>query len=279
MQPVILRWLVQNARNDGQPNRVCCSLQALGPVFTPQPNAVTTVNVNLPVTIETLPGPDETRAAAFDQLALSVLDGTTPVPLFDTGVHGGATQPISPVFNNAFFPAYSEPTVAPRASGGGSAVGGYIVMMQGELVPAGGASPGAGGATPGATPGPGPGAGPGAAPAPVAPAVPAPGLPVVAVPVRGDVAPVVVACGGSAECVGRVLLAARRPVAARARAARSVVYGQASFRIGAGKRAAVRVRLTAAGRALVARRRTAPVWAQVSVNGAAPVVRRLTLRR
>jgi hypothetical protein len=68
-----------NPGDPGHPTYACCKAINLSQVFTPAPNAVTTVAVNLPVRQDIAPDP----ASGYyvdDHLALSVLSSNVPIP-------------------------------------------------------------------------------------------------------------------------------------------------------------------------------------------------------
>ena len=82
---------------------VCCSVEQYGQVFTPQANAITTVNLGFPMTVEHVPPPNDQRVIAGDLVALEVLSGAVPIP----GVwvnNGGAVLELP---NYAYFPAFT----------------------------------------------------------------------------------------------------------------------------------------------------------------------------
>lgn len=59
----------------------CCSVEQFGPVFTPQPNADTTVTLNFPIGFTAKPPPTDTTTIAFnDQIGLQVLAPNVPIP-------------------------------------------------------------------------------------------------------------------------------------------------------------------------------------------------------
>lgn len=163
---------------------------------------------------------------------------------------GGNPQPVAP----------ADPTTACLPGGGGGAGGGG----------AGGAG-GGGGGTPTPTPAP--------APRP-APAPASLGALSRTAPVRDGVAGLRVRCLLRVTCSGSVRLLPRGARAgAAARRGRAVVYGSARFRIGAGRRATVGVRLTAAGRRALRRARGGlPVTAAVT-TGAGRTTLDVTLSR
>jgi hypothetical protein len=83
----------------GRPNDACCFPVARSQVFTPQPNAITNVAVNLPVKEDATPPPEDTTTIAdFDTIGLAVLAPGVPVPLYYTG---DPSQPADFVWNTS----------------------------------------------------------------------------------------------------------------------------------------------------------------------------------
>ncbi len=59
----------------------CCSVEQVGPTFTPQANADTTVALNFPIGFTAKPPPTDTATIAFnDQIGLQVLAPNVPIP-------------------------------------------------------------------------------------------------------------------------------------------------------------------------------------------------------
>lgn len=80
MQIVVEEALRQdNPADPGHPTYACCKAINVSQVFTPAPNAITTVPVNLPVRQDAAPDPN-TGYYVDDHLALSVLDPNVPIP-------------------------------------------------------------------------------------------------------------------------------------------------------------------------------------------------------
>jgi hypothetical protein len=81
MQVVVEEALRKDNPSDpGHPTYACCKAINASQVFTPAPNAITTVNVNLPVRQDIAPDP-QTGFYVDDHLALSVLATNVPVPI------------------------------------------------------------------------------------------------------------------------------------------------------------------------------------------------------
>jgi hypothetical protein len=211
MQVVVMRSLFQNSADPGHPYFACCFVQQYGPIFTPAPNAVTTVPTQLPVVEDPVPPPDDLiDNARGDFLALSVLVPNVPVPAFFDGQS----------FFDGFAPApdpQTTPAPSPNpifATTGGS---GYQVLMNADLDVGGG-----GGDVP-----------------PVAIATGGQLL--------GTTAAVPLVCALTSVCNG-VLRLTDPAAALRAAGAKPKVYGKRRFKIAAGATESVRIRLNAAGR-------------------------------
>ena len=101
MQFVILRTLVLRAVQAGRLRvvRVCCKVQAVSRVFTPEANAVTTLKVNIPVRHDTRNPRPGGELLGIDAIALSVLAAGVPVPVHDTlteNLRGGPPVAVFP---------------------------------------------------------------------------------------------------------------------------------------------------------------------------------------
>lgn len=97
-------------------------LRRTSQVFTPAPNSVTEIDVNLPMTHQWNP---ITNAWDYDTLALSVLDPGVPMPAYMTGT---ANPMIDPAIG-ALYPAVS-PTVPERVDTHGFP--GFVLLMQAD---------------------------------------------------------------------------------------------------------------------------------------------------
>jgi hypothetical protein len=87
MRFVKLRILFQD--NDIGFDRACCSAQEYGAVFTPAPNAVTTVPLNFQMVRDPAPTPRSDPLAGADLIGLEVLAPNVPIPGFWTQNGGG----------------------------------------------------------------------------------------------------------------------------------------------------------------------------------------------
>ncbi len=274
MQIDVIRFLFRQTGDPAKPELACCFVQAYGPVFTPTPNAITTVQTSLPVKVDPTPSPADTSTiAATDQLALSSLDPTVQVPLFATA--GGAAD--LNVLSYAWYPAPTSPAVpapSPNPIAGFADLSGFKVLMNADLDTGGGG----GGAPGGGGPGGGAPAGDGGAP------VPAIALPTLTIPVRRGAAAVPIRCL-VLDCTGLIALQSARPAKTastkRAKAPKLISYGSARFSLKAGTTTKVKVKLSALGLKLVKAHSRSRVWANVrfSAGGGTPASVRLTLKR
>jgi hypothetical protein len=252
MQVVVMRAF-RDFNSTASP--VCCTEVGRTPVFTPTPNAVTTIATAIAVRKDVVPDPVN-NTVTFDSLALSVLAPNVPVPAFDTGRHDPGDFSIPSAV--AYHPAVGPGQEAFRSSG----VGGFQVLMAADVTPS---------AT-GAGPAP---AGGGTAPAAIRLVQPA-------VSVRNGIAPVLIRCNlATGRCTGTLRLQSRRVAGAAAvgKAARTVTYGTAKISVAAGRQARVKVRLSKAGRRLVRAHRRTKVWLNATVGGKRLAATRLTLKR
>ena len=242
MQFVIGRAQVDKNKEIGH-QLLCCVWRTAGPVFTPAPNSITAVSLNAPV--------EQVRDFAskqdlFDNLALSVLAPGVPIPA--APVAAGALNITSTA--GACWPAVQQGNSYCMPGGPGR----YVVLFNAdwEYNPTGPRGN------------------------------PAVNLAKEFAWVRRNAARVVLSCL-LAKCDGQLQLQnAKAPGAAAAAARKTVTYGTARFTIAAGKTKTVEVKLNAAGRALLAKKRQVQVWANsVLGSGASRQVRsaKLTLKR
>jgi hypothetical protein len=114
-------------------NVSCCFEVGRSGIFTPAPNAITNVAVNLPVKADIVPNPIS-LAYDFDLLGLSVLAPGVPVPVHDTGRYQDITGPASLIYFPAIAPGQE------RADSFGTV--GYQPLLQADWVPVQGGVPG-----------------------------------------------------------------------------------------------------------------------------------------
>lgn len=117
------------------PNRppACCQIKGRSRVFTPRPNGITTINVNLPVVTERTPPVGNIIRA--DGIGLSVLAPNVPVPAHNTGNFDALRgAPVGGVWYPAVQPG--QELLSPAG------LIGFQVLMRAELTPPGGRRPG-----------------------------------------------------------------------------------------------------------------------------------------
>src|ERR1051326_782036 len=132
MQILVMRSLFQNSGDPGHPYFACCFVERYGPIFTPAPNAVTTVATALPVIEDPVPPPEDLATnARGDFLALSVLTPDVPIPAtFDNAsVYSG----FAPAPDPQTTPAPSLNPIFAVVNGVG-----YHILMNADLAVGGG---------------------------------------------------------------------------------------------------------------------------------------------
>lgn len=253
MQVVVEQALRQdNPFEPGKPNYACCQAMALSQVFTPAPNAITTIPVNFRVRQDI--SPDANGYYVDQHLSLSVLNPNVPIP---AAIDPNAGMTI-------WFPAWQAVGESRAGPAGGS---GAMVLMNADWDPVG---------TPVAPVAPG-----------VTPTVPRPlRIPNSTAFVLNGRARVPLVCRATNACVGRLLLQNRQATAAASallarkpkRAAKPVTYGSVKFRIAPGKRKVVKVKLNRRGKRLLGNKSKPNAWASVKIAGYTIPPRKLTLK-
>jgi hypothetical protein len=257
MRVNVIRFLFRQTGDAAHPFSAGPFLEAYGPEFTPAANAITPVPVNLSMKEDSTPAlTDLSTIQVIDALALEVEAPNVPVPLFSApgalsyGIYPGPT---------------SQALAAPSPNGLPSTLTlGLGVLMSADLTPDAGA------------PAPTPGTAP-TLPAPTG--VPAVRLPKGAVPVKGGVATLPIACQ-VADCTGLVTLL-RSAGAAAAAKRQPATLGATKFTAKAGTTARVKVKLNRAGKSLLKKHRSVKVRARVTFTsgGGKAVAATITLKR
>lgn len=264
MRVNVMRMLFKQTAFVGRPQVSGPFHQAFGPTFTPAPNQITTVPVNLPVLADPTPAElDFETIAALDLIALEVLAPNVPIPVFR---HPGLVSSFS-IYPG---PSSSPPSLTGLPNFGTSQPLG--VMMRADVTPAAVA-----------------------APPPVAgtPAQAALALRSTAARVRNNTAALALLCS-VVDCSGTVTL--QRPGARGARAellgsanatrtqtkkkqAKPSSLGRKKFSVKAGRKATLRIKLNSRGRSLMRKKKTAKIEAVVRyANGTSSTVK-LSLKR
>jgi len=232
MQVLVMRSLYQNHFGDpGHPYFACCFVERYGPVFTPAPNAVTTVPVSLPMVEDpTPPADDFVSNARGDFLAISVLVPNVPVPATFDNASGFSGFAPAPDPQNT--PAPSPNPIFATVNGFG-----YHIAMSADLRPGR-----------------------------VDDVVPVTIL--TGGQLVGSTAAIPVTCVLTNACRG-VLRLTGVPGAAAVRAARAKVktYGKRRFSIASGQTGSVSVPLNAAGRRTLGNLSSAVLRAVAKVRG------------
>jgi hypothetical protein len=249
----------------GVPGQCCFFVSETAPIAL-TPNAVTTIPLDLPVERNTLKG-----ILAVDLMAISADNGAGSLPLRIVGPSNTLTTPPGAVIAGYFYPRMGQ---VPNDAGGGrreEGTAGVEVMVRWTWCATGDAS---------CQPAP-IAAGPTAPPAiPTPAALLPPRLRRGQAPVREGNVLVPLACGAVA-CQGTLqLLGGGDAVAAAAKPKlKPVVYGTASYRLAAGAKATVAVKLNRRGKALLKQKSKATVTLQIQPKGGSPSTQKLTLAR
>lgn len=253
MQIVVEQALRQdNPFEAGKPNYACCQVVALSQVFTPAANAITTIPVNFRVRQDI--SPDANGYYVDQHLSLSVLNPDVPIP--------AATDPNAGM--TLWFPAWQAVGENRAGPAGGT---GAMVLMNADWDPVGApVAPVAPGVTP-------------TAPRPLR-------IPNSTAFVLNGRARVPLVCLATDACGGRLLLQNRQTAAAASaflarkpkKAAKPVTYGSVKFKIAAGKRKVVKVKLNRRGKRLLRKKSKPKAWANVKMAGYAIPPRKLTLK-
>jgi hypothetical protein len=258
MQILVMRSLLQNKFLDpGHPYYACCFVEAYGPTFTPDPNTVTTVTTSLPVVADPPPPPtDFITNARGDFLALSVVAGDVPVPAHYDG--SSLFSGFAPAPTPQTVPAPSSNALFPVSNGFG-----YQILMNADLDTGSSGTP---------TPTPTPTPAPTPAPAPTTQTPPANTPATAGAPLQistagrllGTAASIPLTCVLTTACEGTLTLTA--PTSG-AKAAAAKVYGKAKYKIAAGAKKNVKVKLGAAGKRKLKKRGTLTVIATTKLAG------------
>jgi hypothetical protein len=250
---------------------LCCTTKAVSPVFQPAPNQVNAFAVNLPAGS----GVGTATGSQYNDILVIQVAGPGSLPINDRGVHGFIFD--SPT--NQARASFLHPALANGASNTDVGImDGYEVLLQYDWCgvpmtlanpnPIAPANPTTACLSAGSTTGP-------VAPPPGAqPAAPIP-LAVAArnALVRSNIASLRLRCVLDTTCRGRLTLLPRTAVAARSKS-----YGTAKYTIKAGKSKTIRVRLSAAGRKALRRKRALRVRVAVTA-GTSSWSLNLTLKR
>jgi hypothetical protein len=259
------------------PGETCCFWRSDTGPFTLTPNAVTTIPLNIPVERNL-----KESVLVYDLVSISAENDGGTLPLREVGPHNVLSIPDGNPMAGAFYPRMGR---IPNDEKGGrheiyEGVPGIELMVRWTFCATGDVTCA------------------GTAPVPTGPTVPlAPNPPKPVVPrlgskqaqVEENKALIPLVCGGSAACQGSLELLANAKGAARAATASAagktkgkpatIVYGKASYKLAAGAKGKVAVRLNRLGKALLKKRASAPVTLRMTPKGGAATTAKLTLKR
>jgi hypothetical protein len=246
---------------------ICCKQVANSAVFTPAPNSITTIPLNLPV----INGPTVTGVLEFNTLALTVLAPGTAVPLHDTGDYDTLSGPSAGAMYPAINPGQERSDIAGTF--------GYQVLMNMDWVPT--SAPGApvGGSD---LPGAGGGGGGGGGVATGTPiAVPVVSLGATRVPIRANAALIELLCAQGTPCSGVMRLQNRAVVAGtpRLHGAATRTYASRKFTIQPGKTRRIKAKLGRVGRSALKKRKRVAAYVNLDMGGTRMTLGRVTLTR
>ena len=265
---------------------VCCFFQAETQAVQPQPNAVTTFQLNLPVQHNVT----SSGFARFDVVGVSAAAGTGTLPLAATATPSQAAQFQVGTQDASFF--YPRMGFFPNDSAGGRPASGIIsnvevtVQWTWQSTPAapgggtGGGGPG-GGAGGGAPAGGGAGGGGGGTPVPGPVVGLAPTVASQLARIKRNAAQLPLKCAqDTTSCEGALDLLALNGVTATKRTARRPIsYGHATYLIAAHRTVTIKVQLTQAARKKLRTTRRLPAILRLTPAGGVPTSSRLKLTR
>ncbi|HXF31473.1 MAG TPA: hypothetical protein VN522_08120 [Solirubrobacterales bacterium] len=251
-------------RQQGQPGvgEACCFWRSdIGP-FPLTPNAVTTIPLDLPVERNAKEG-----VLAYDLVSVSAENDGGSLPIREVGPHNVLSTPNGDPMAGVFYPRMGR---IPNDEKGGrheiqEGVPGFELLVRWTFCATGDVT--CGGTT--------------APPPPPPPLTPvAPRLGARKAQVKEGNALVGLICGGNAACEGRlVLLAPTAGASATKGKPKAVVYGTAGYKLAAGAKGTVPVKLNRKGKKLLAKRAQATVTLRLAPKGGTATTAKLTLKR
>jgi hypothetical protein len=250
----------------GMGSACCFFVSDTGP-FPLTPNAITTIPLNIPVERNTKEG-----VLGVDLVSVSAENDGGSLPVRVAGPSNVLSIPDGDPMVGVFYPRLGR---IPNDSKGGrhellEGVPGYELLVRwtfcatGDVTCAG---------TPPVTPGP---------TVPLSPKTPAPVVPRLSskqAQVEEGKALIPLVCGGSAACEGQIALLAPAAKGVAARVAATVVYGKAAYKLAAGAKGKVSVKLNRRGKQLLAKRTQATVTLRLAPKGGTATTAKLTLKR
>jgi hypothetical protein len=268
------------------PGETCCFWRSDTGPFPLAPNAVTTIPLNIPVERNL-----KESVLAYDLVSVSAENDGGTLPLREVGPHNVLSIPDGNPMAGAFYPRMGR---IPNDEKGGrheiyEGVPGIELLVRwtfcatGDITCAGAPVP------PGPT-------------VPLSPVTPKPVVPRLGsrqAQVERNKASITLVCGGDAACEGTLELLSRtaRRRAAGASTARpaergvaiasaavkakpaTIVYGKAAYKLAAGTKGKVAVKLNRLGKGLLKKRSQATVTLRMTPKGGAATTAKLTLKR
>jgi hypothetical protein len=251
----------------GAGSACCFFVSDTGP-FPLTPNAITTIPLNIPVERNTKEG-----VLGVDLVSVSAENDGGSLPVRVAGPSNVLSIPDGDPMVGVFYPRLGR---IPNDSQGGrhellEGVPGYELLVRWTFCATGDVT--CGGAPP-VTPGP---------TVPLSPKAPAPVVPRLGskqAQVEEGKALVGLICGGSAACEGRLSLLAPTAGASAVKAKpKTIVYGSASYKLAAGAKGTVKVKLNRRGKKLLAKHAKATVTLRLVPKGGTATTASVTLKR
>jgi hypothetical protein len=264
--PITITIFKQLAQPGG--GSACCFFVSDTGPFPLTPNAITTIPLNIAVERNTKEG-----VLGVDLVSVSAENDGGSLPLRVAGPSNVLSIPDGDPMVGVFYPRLGK---IPNDSQGGrhellEGVPGYELLVRWTFCATGDAT--CGGAPP-VTPGP---------IVPLSPKAPAPVVPRLGskqAQVEEGKALVSLICGGNAACEGRLSLLAPTAGASAVKAKpKTIVYGSASYKLAAGAKGTVKVKLNRRGKKLLQKHAKATVTLRLSPKGGAATTAKLTLKR
>jgi hypothetical protein len=259
----IIRQLASPGAGDS-----CCYWRSDTGPFPLTPNAVTTIPLSIPVERNLKEG-----VLAYDLVSVSAEDDGGSLPLRVVGPVVVGSTPDGDPMAGAFYPRMGR---IPNDEKGGrheiyEGVPGFELLVRwtfcatGDVTCAG---------TPPVTPGP---------TIPLSPKAPKPVVPRLGskqAQVEENKALVPLICGGNAVCEGQLSLLAPTAGASAAKGkSKTIVYGMAGYKLAAGAKGTIKVKLNRRGKKLLSKHAKATVTVRMTPKGSTATITSLTLKR
>ena len=250
------------------PGETCCFWRSDTGPFTLTPNAVTTIPLNIPVERNL-----KESVMAYDLVSVSAENDGGTLPLREVGPHNVLSIPDGNPMAGAFYPRMGQ---IPNDEKGGrheiyEGVPGFELLVRWTFCATGDVT--CAGAPP-VAPGP---------TVPLSPKAPAPVVPRLGskqAQVKEGNALVGLICAGNAACEGQLALLAPTAGASVAKGkAKTIVYGAAAYKLAAGAKGTVKVKLNRRGKQLLAKHAKATVTVRLTPKGGTATTAGLTLKR